>query len=100
MAGAVLEQYQIAGEVGGMGTAEVQQHAIATGDRDDLHGGDAGCGVVHLGLGSERVAALGRDGKGVVQLRCGSELFKTGVGVTRHAEDGAAARCVRGNDMA
>ena len=69
--GIVLEQHQVAGEVGGMGAAQVEQHAVMAGDRNDLHlgdlGGAAAGGFVHLGWGSETGAALGRNGKGTVQ---------------------------------
>lgn len=37
VAGAVLQDDDIAGEVGAMGAAEIQQHAVLTRDRDDAH---------------------------------------------------------------
>ena len=36
-AGAVLENHQVAGEPGGMSATEVEQHAVVTGDGNDLH---------------------------------------------------------------
>ena len=40
MAGAVLENEDIAGEVRAMGTAQIEQHAVVTCDRYDLQLGD------------------------------------------------------------
>ena len=53
--GIVLEQHQVAGEKGGVGAAQVEQHAVMAGYRNDLHLDDSGCaaasGFVHLGWG-------------------------------------------------
>ena len=40
VAAAVLEDHDIAREVGAVGAAEVQQHAVVAGDGDDLEVGD------------------------------------------------------------
>ncbi len=40
MAGVIFDNYDITGEERGMGAAQVHQHAVMTGNRDDLHGGD------------------------------------------------------------
>ncbi len=42
VAGIVGEQHQVASEVGGVCAAEVEQHAVVAGHRDDLHALDAG----------------------------------------------------------
>ena len=36
----ILEDHQVSGEVGAVGSAEVEQHAIVPGNGDDLHCGD------------------------------------------------------------
>src|SRR5439155_22067750 len=43
---AVGQDHQVAGEERPMRTAEVQQHAVAAGDRNDLKTSDHGCGHV------------------------------------------------------
>ncbi len=40
--GIVGKQHQVAGEVGGVCAAEVEQHAVVAGHRNDLHALDAG----------------------------------------------------------
>ena len=44
----VRYEYDIAGEKGCVGSAEVEQHAVAAGDRDNPHSGDARTGVLLL----------------------------------------------------
>ena len=43
MAGIVGQDHQIAGEERRMRAAQIEQHAVAAGDRDHLHGGDHRC---------------------------------------------------------
>ena len=45
VATAVGQQNEIAGEKGCMGAAQVEQHAVAPGHRDDAHGADGGRGT-------------------------------------------------------
>ena len=42
VAGAVLQNDQVAGKAGGVGPAEGHQHAVVPRHRDDLHAGDDG----------------------------------------------------------
>ena len=42
VAGVVGEDDEVAGEEGGMGSAEIEQHRVVACDRNDAHGGDGG----------------------------------------------------------
>jgi hypothetical protein len=42
MAGVIFDNHDIAGEERGVRAAQVHQHAVMAGNRNDLHGGDNG----------------------------------------------------------